>query len=78
MQPWSNVVFFCTFKLHTQGILRTDDLITRFFRISTELCVDVTYRALGDHVSLLIFLRINHFALMSLFHFVFFNLHQGT
>ncbi|KAM7434782.1 CCR4-NOT transcription complex subunit 1 [Porites harrisoni] len=42
---------FSTFValLHTQGILRTDDLITRFFRISTELCVDVTYRALGDH-----------------------------
>ena len=40
--------------------------------------MEVTYRALGDHVSLLIFLRINHFALMSLFHFVFFNLHQGT
>lgn len=42
---------FSTFValLHQQGILRTDDLITRFFRISTELCVEVTYRALGDH-----------------------------
>lgn len=45
-------VFLCSFQLHQQGILRTDDLITRFFRISTELCVEVTYRALGDHVSL--------------------------
>ena len=40
--------------------------------------MEVTYRALGDHVSLLIFLRINHLDLMSLFHFVFFKLHQGT
>ncbi|KAK2550448.1 CCR4-NOT transcription complex subunit 1 [Acropora cervicornis] len=42
---------FSTFVslLHQQGILRTDELITRFFRISTELCVEVTYRALADH-----------------------------
>ena len=40
--------------------------------------MEVTYRALGDHVSLLIFLRINHLDLMSLFHFVLFKLHQGT
>ena len=45
-------VFLSLLQLHQQGILRTDDLITRFFRISTELCVEVTYRALGDHVSL--------------------------
>ncbi|XP_048577201.1 CCR4-NOT transcription complex subunit 1 isoform X2 [Nematostella vectensis] len=42
---------FSTFValMHQQGILRSDDLITRFFRICTELCVEVTYRALGDH-----------------------------
>lgn len=37
--------------LHQHGILKTDDLITRFFRISTELCVEATYRALIDHSS---------------------------
>ena len=41
---------FSTFvtQMHTQGILKTDDLITRFFRICTEVCVDVCYRALND------------------------------
>jgi len=39
--------------------------------------VEVTYRALGDHVSLLIFLRINHLALMSLFHFLLLNCTKG-
>ena len=55
LMQWSNIFLLCTFQLHQQGILRTDDLITRFFRISTELCVEVTYRALGDNVSLLIY-----------------------
>lgn len=40
--------------MHQQGILRSDDLITRFFRICTELCVEVTYRAIADHVSKLV------------------------
>ena len=44
--------FFHMTQLHQHGILKTDDLITRFFRISTELCVEATYRALIDHVSL--------------------------
>ena len=34
--------------MHQQGILKTDDLITRFFRICTELCVDLCYRALSE------------------------------
>ena len=34
--------------MHTQGILKTDDLITRFFRLCTEMCVDLCYRALGE------------------------------
>ncbi|XP_072169675.1 CCR4-NOT transcription complex subunit 1-like [Diadema setosum] len=37
-------------QMHQQGILKTDDLITRFFRLSIELCVDVCYRALGEQV----------------------------
>ena len=34
--------------MHQQGILKTDDLITRFFRLCTEMCVDLCYRALLD------------------------------
>ena len=34
--------------MHQQGILKTDDLITRFFRLCTEMCVDLCYRALGE------------------------------
>lgn len=36
------------FQMHQQGILKTDDLITRFFRLCTEMCVDLCYRALGE------------------------------
>jgi len=36
-------------QMHQQGILKTDDLITRFFRICTEMCVDLCYRALSEH-----------------------------
>ena len=35
------------FQMHQQGILKTDDLITRFFRLCTEMCVDLCYRALS-------------------------------
>ncbi|CAH1779661.1 unnamed protein product [Owenia fusiformis] len=35
-------------QMHQQGILKTDDLITRFFRLSTEMCVDLCYRALNE------------------------------
>jgi len=35
-------------QMHLQGILKTDDLITRFFRLCTEMCVDLCYRALAD------------------------------
>ena len=34
--------------MHQQGILKTDDLITRFFRLCTEMCVDLCYRALAE------------------------------
>lgn len=34
--------------MHQQGILKTDDLITRFFRICIELCVDLCYRAQAE------------------------------
>lgn len=35
-------------QMHLQGILKTDDLITRFFRLCTEMCVDLCYRALKE------------------------------
>ncbi|GAB1606660.1 Hypothetical predicted protein [Argonauta hians] len=37
-------------QMHVQGILKTDDLITRFFRLCTEMCVDLCYRALGEQL----------------------------
>ena len=40
------VVFVQLMNQH--GILKTDDLITRFFRMSTQMCVDLCYRALGE------------------------------
>ncbi|XP_064466564.1 CCR4-NOT transcription complex subunit 1-like isoform X2 [Ornithodoros turicata] len=33
-------------QMNLQGILKTDDHITRFFRLSTEMCVEHCYRAL--------------------------------
>ena len=38
-------------QLQQQGILKSDDLITRFFRISVEMCVDLCYRTINDPVS---------------------------
>ncbi|KAK3085676.1 hypothetical protein FSP39_006989 [Pinctada imbricata] len=35
-------------QMHQQGILKTDDLITRFFRLCTEMCVELCYRALSE------------------------------
>ena len=35
-------------RMHSEGILKTDDLITRFFRLCTEMCVDLCYRALAE------------------------------
>lgn len=42
------MVVHISFQMNVQGILKTDDLITRFFRLSTEMCVDLCYRALTD------------------------------
>lgn len=41
-------LIFCLFQMNLQGILKTDELITRFFRLSTEMCVDLCYRVLMD------------------------------
>lgn len=35
-------------KMNLYGILKTDDLITRFFRQATQLCIDLVYRNLND------------------------------
>ena len=42
------ICVFPPYQMHQQGILKTDDLITRFFRLCTEMCVDLCYRALAD------------------------------
>lgn len=36
-------------KMNMYGILKTDDLITRFFRQATQLCIDLAYRNMNDH-----------------------------
>lgn len=35
-------------QMNGHGILKTDDLITRFFRLSTQMCVDLCYRILAE------------------------------
>lgn len=35
-------------KMNLYGILKTDDLITRFFRQATQICIDLVYRHLND------------------------------
>lgn len=35
-------------KLNLYGVLKTDDLITRFFRHATQWCIDLVYRNLND------------------------------
>lgn len=34
--------------MNYHGILKTDELITKFFRISTQLCVEMCYRCLSE------------------------------
>lgn len=34
--------------MNVQGILKTDELITRFFRLSTQLVVDLCFRLLQE------------------------------
>ncbi|KAL0280391.1 UNVERIFIED_CONTAM: hypothetical protein PYX00_001693 [Menopon gallinae] len=35
-------------QMNYHGILKTDELITKFFRISTQLCVEMCYRCLSE------------------------------
>lgn len=35
-------------QMNIHGILKTDDLITRFFKLSTQMCVDLCYRTLSE------------------------------
>ena len=37
-------------KMNLYGILKTDDLITRFFRQATQICIDLGYRHLNDQL----------------------------
>ncbi|XP_022920087.1 CCR4-NOT transcription complex subunit 1 isoform X2 [Onthophagus taurus] len=38
-------------QMNIHGMLKTDDLITRFFRLSTQLCVDLVYRYMTDQTT---------------------------
>lgn len=38
-------------KMNLYGILKTDDLITRFFRQATQICIDLVYRNLNESVT---------------------------
>lgn len=42
------LMFLFPWQMHQQGILKTDDLITRFFRLCTEMCVEISYRAQAE------------------------------
>uniref|UniRef100_T1ISW7 CCR4-NOT transcription complex subunit 1 n=1 Tax=Strigamia maritima TaxID=126957 RepID=T1ISW7_STRMM len=44
-------IFVHQVGMNLHGILKTDDLITRFFRLSTELCVELCYRTLSEQPS---------------------------
>lgn len=35
--------------MNVQGILKSDDIITRFFRLSTQMIVELCYRQIPDH-----------------------------
>ncbi|XP_011335843.1 CCR4-NOT transcription complex subunit 1 isoform X2 [Ooceraea biroi] len=35
-------------QMNIHGILKTDDLITRFFKLSTQMCVDLCYRSVTE------------------------------
>lgn len=35
-------------QMNYHGILKTDELITKFFRIATQLCIDMCYRSLSE------------------------------
>lgn len=36
------------FQMNAQGILKTDDYITRFFRLSTQMVVELCYRMIPE------------------------------
>jgi CCR4-NOT transcription complex subunit 1 len=40
-------------QMNMHGLLKTDDLITRFFRMSTQMCVDLCYRQEVSSIALL-------------------------
>jgi len=53
--------------MHLQGILKTDDLITRFFRLCTEMCVDLCYRALSEPSQVMTRVRVQCFHTLDAF-----------
>lgn len=53
--------------MNGHGILKTDDLITRFFRLSTQMCVDLCYRFLVETPSTPTLLRTKCFHTLDAF-----------
>ena len=45
--------FIITLQLQQQGIFKSEDLLSRFFRISIEMCVELCYRTLNDPVRII-------------------------
>ncbi|XP_069701670.1 CCR4-NOT transcription complex subunit 1 isoform X3 [Periplaneta americana] len=54
-------------QMNGHGILKTDDLITRFFRLSTQMCVDLCYRFLVETPSTPTLLRTKCFHTLDAF-----------
>ena len=48
-------------QMNSQGLFKTDDMITRFFRICTELCVDSCYLLLGKGMRQACYQRLDAF-----------------
>ncbi|CAH0762465.1 unnamed protein product [Bemisia tabaci] len=47
-EPPSKAFSMFVHQMNVQGILKTDDLITRFFRLSTSMVVELSYRLLSE------------------------------
>lgn len=54
-------------QMHFHGILKTDDMISRFFRLCTEMCVDLCYRALSEQTQSVTRVRVQCFHTLDAF-----------
>lgn len=43
------ICLFCAaFQMHEKGFMATDEMISKFFRMAAEICLDVSYRLLKN------------------------------